>query len=154
MVFYLRFRRSYEHSVAKNEFLKKRLEDSNINLVKLQETHAQWEKEIVENDLAVQAKIKDLESKLEAVQVISESVLKDHSEIHAKFTSAKVEADRLNMKLLDAMNEITVCRNRAEVLSQSILDMKVKFRRAKEKLRKYKEKARSFYRQLTFASWG
>jgi predicted nucleic acid-binding Zn-ribbon protein len=68
MVFYLRFQRSYERSVAENEFLKKRLEDSNINLAKLQETHAQREKEIVENDLAVQAKIKDLESKLDAAQ--------------------------------------------------------------------------------------
>jgi hypothetical protein len=81
-------------------------------------------------------------------------VLKDHSAIHVKFTSAKVEANWLNMKLLDATNEIVVCHNRAEVLSQSILDMKVKFHRAKEKFRKYKEKAWSFYRQLTFASWG
>jgi hypothetical protein len=71
--------------------------------------------------------------------------------IHAKFTSARVEANWLNTKLLDVTNEMAVCHNRAEVLSQLILSMKVKFCRAKEKLCKYKEKAWSIYRQLTFA---
>jgi uncharacterized HAD superfamily protein len=153
MVFYLGFWRSYERSVAENEFLKKRLEESNINLAKLRETQAQREKEVVENDLTAQAKIRDLESKLEATQIIFESIRKDHLTIHAKFTFARVEADRLNMKLLNTTNEMVVCCNKAEVLSQSILDIKVKFRRAKEKLRKYKKKARSFYWQLTFSSW-
>ena len=36
---------------------------------------------------------------------------------------------------------------------KSNLDVRAKLHRAKEQLRKYKEKARSFYRQLTFASW-
>jgi hypothetical protein len=31
--------------------------------------------------------------------------------------------------------------------------MRARIRRAKEQLHKYKEKARSFYKQLTFASW-
>ena len=44
--------------------------------------------------------------------------------------------------------------NRAEALSKSTLELRTKFRWAKEKLRKYKKKAQSFYRQLTFASWG
>jgi hypothetical protein len=89
MIFYLRFWRSYERLVAKNEFFKKRLEDSNINLAKLQEMQAQRKKEIAENNLAVQAKIRDPESKLEAAQIISESVRKDHSVIHVKFISVE-----------------------------------------------------------------
>jgi hypothetical protein len=141
----LQVSKAYECSIAENEFLKKWLKDSNINLARLQESHARREKEIAENDLAVQAKIRDLESKLEVAHIITESVLKDHSVIRVKFTSAKVEANWLNMKLLDATNEMAVCRNKANILSQSILNMKVKFRRAKEKLRKHKEKAQSFY---------
>jgi hypothetical protein len=74
MVFYLRFQRSYKRLVTKNEFLQKRLEDSNINLAKLQEIQARREKEIAENNLVVQGKIRDLESKLEVAQIISESV--------------------------------------------------------------------------------
>jgi hypothetical protein len=154
MNFYLRFRRSYENSITENESLKKRLEDSDTNLARLQESYARREKEIAENNLAVQARIRDLECKLEVVCVISKSVLKDHLRIHTRFTSAKIEADRLSMRLLDATNEKAAFHNRTEILSQSILDMKMKFRRAKEKLHKYKEKAQSFYQQLTFASWG
>jgi hypothetical protein len=44
--------------------------------------------------------------------------------------------------------------NRAKALLKSILNLRAKFHRAKEQLRKYKKKAQSFYRQLTFASWG
>ena len=36
---------------------------------------------------------------------------------------------------------------------KSNLDVRARLRRAKEQLHKYKEKARSFYKQLTFASW-
>jgi chromosome segregation ATPase len=145
MNFYLRFRRSYENYITENESLKKRLEDSDTNLARLQESHARREKEIPENNLAVQARIRDLECMLEVVCVISKSVLKDHSRIHTKFTSAKIEADRLSMRLLDATNEKAAFHNRTEILSQSILDIKMKFRRAKEKLHKYKEKAQSFF---------
>jgi cell division septum initiation protein DivIVA len=117
MNFYLRFRKSYENSITENESLKKRLEDSDSNLARLQESHAKREKEIAENNLVVQARIRDLECKLKAACVISKSVLKDHSAIHTMFTSAKVEADRLNTRLLDATSERAAFRNRAEILS-------------------------------------
>jgi hypothetical protein len=83
-----------------------------------------------------------------------ECILKGHATTYGKFVSARKEANRLNTKLSDATNELVVCRGKVQTLSQSILAMKMKFRKAKEKLRKYRTKARSFYRQLSLASWG
>jgi hypothetical protein len=78
IIFYLGFQMSYERLVAENKLLKKRVEESHINLAKLQEMQLQREKEVAKNNLATQAKIRDLESKLEASQTISECILIDH----------------------------------------------------------------------------
>jgi chromosome segregation ATPase len=129
MVFYLGFWKAHERVIVENDLLKKRLEES-------------------------QAKIRDLESKLEASQTMSECIQKDHSTIYGKFIFAREEANRLTAKLSDATDEMVACRSKVETLSQSILNMKTKFRKAKEKLREYRMKAQSFYWQLTFASWG
>jgi lipid II:glycine glycyltransferase (peptidoglycan interpeptide bridge formation enzyme) len=135
---------SYGRLVAENNLLKKRLEESHTNLARLQETQSRREKD--EDNIAAQVRIRDLESKLEALQTIFEGILKDHSVIYVKFISAREETDRLNVRLLDVANEMAIYRNKVETLSQSV--------KAKERLREYKEKAQSFYRQLTFASWG
>jgi hypothetical protein len=58
------------------------------------------------------------------------------------------------VRLLHSTEEEGAHYTRVEDLLKSSLDVREKFRRAKERLRKYKEKARSFYKQLTFASWG
>jgi chromosome segregation ATPase len=129
MVFYLGFRKVHECVIAENDLLKKKLEES-------------------------QVKIRELESKVEASQIMSDCIRKDHSTTYRKFVFAREEAKHLPAKLSDVSKEMVVCRGKVETLSQSILAMKAKFRKAKEKLRDYKTKARSFYRQLTFASWG
>jgi chromosome segregation ATPase len=134
---------SYERSVVKNNLLKKRLEDSLINLAKFQETQSQREKEVAENNMAAQAKIKDLKSKFEALQTISECIQKDHSAIHAKFTFSREEADQLNTKLLDITNEMAVYHNKAETLSQSVLNMKMKFRKARKNCANIKKRLRA-----------
>lgn len=84
--------------------MKKKLEDSETNLARLQELHAQNEKELAKSKSAAQVRISDLEFKLVAVNVISESVIKDHLAIQAKFTFAKAKANlqirTLNIRLL------------------------------------------------------
>jgi adenylate cyclase len=117
MVFYLEFRMSYGRSVADNNLLKKRLEESHTTLPRLQEMQSQREKEVAGDNMAAQVKIRDLESKLEASQTISEGILKDHLVIYAKFIFAREETDRLNVRLLDTGNEMAVYRNKTETLS-------------------------------------
>jgi hypothetical protein len=117
MVFYLGFQVSYERSIAENNLLKRKLKESVNKLAELREAQSQREKEVAENNLVAQAKIRDLKSRLEASQTISECIRKDHSAIHAKFTFAREEANRLNAKLLDTTNEMLAQRSRAEVLS-------------------------------------
>ena len=141
IIFYLRFRRSYGRTIAENNLLKKRLEESQANLAELQKMELQREKEVAENDMAAWTKIRDLESRLEASQVISKEIRRNHSTVYGKFVSAREEADRLATKLLDVTQKMVICRNKAESLLQSMLNMKVKFRKAKEKLHEYKEKA-------------
>jgi hypothetical protein len=99
-------------------------------------------------------KIRELESRVEASQTMYECMREGHGIAYGKFVSAREEASRLNTKLSDATNELVACRGKVETLSQSILTMKTKFRKAKEKLHEYRTKAQSFYRQLSFASWG
>jgi chromosome segregation ATPase len=83
-----------------------------------------------------------------------ECMREGHAIAYGKFVSAREEANRLNTKLSDATNELVACRGKVETFSQSILTLTMKFRKAKEKLREYRTKAQSFYRQLSFASWG
>ena len=47
MDYFLKFRRSHEDFTAKNEILRKKLEDSEAALVKLRESHDQKEKELL-----------------------------------------------------------------------------------------------------------
>jgi hypothetical protein len=115
--------------VAENDMLRKKLEESQIT-------------------------IRELESRVEASQTMYKCIRKEHGTTYGKFISAREEASRLNIKLSDATNELMMYHGKIETLSQSSLAMKTKFRKAKEKLRQYKTKARSFYQQLSFASWG
>jgi hypothetical protein len=59
---------------------------------------------------------------------------------------AKLDSKALEVRISHSLEEAATQRSRAE-------GMRARLRRAKEHLHKYKEKARSFYRQLTFASW-
>jgi chromosome segregation ATPase len=127
MVFYLGFRKTHEQVVAENDTLRRKLEES-------------------------QVKIRELESKVEASQMMYECIRKEHGTTYGKFVSAREEANHLSTKLSDVTNELVMCCGKVETLSQSILAMKTKFRKAKEKLREYRTKARSFYQQLSFAS--
>jgi hypothetical protein len=129
MIFYLRFRETHEQVVAENETLRKKLDES-------------------------QTKIRWLESKAEASQMMYECFRKEHGTTYGKFISAREEASRLNARLSDVTTELGACRSKVDTLSQSLLAVKTKFRKAKDKLREYKTKARSFYWQLSFASWG
>jgi hypothetical protein len=99
-------------------------------------------------------KIRELESRVEPSQMMYECMWEGHGIAYGKFVSAREEANRLNTKLSYATNELVACRGKVEALSQSTLIIKMKFRKANEKLQVYKTKARSFYRQLSFASWG
>jgi hypothetical protein len=76
MIFYLGFRKTHEHVVAKNDLLKKKLEES-------------------------QVKIRELESKVETSQIMSKCIRKDHSTTYGKFVFAREEANHLNTKLSD-----------------------------------------------------
>jgi hypothetical protein len=129
MIFYFGFRRTHEQVVAENDTLRRKLEES-------------------------QMKIRWLESKVEASQMMYECFWREHGTTYGKFISAREEASCLNTRLSDVTNELEACRSKVDALSKSFLAMKTKFRKAKEKLREYKTKARSFYRQLSFASWG
>jgi chromosome segregation ATPase len=129
MIFYLGFRETHKQVVAKNETLRKKLDES-------------------------QMKIRWLESKVEASQMMYECFRKEHGTTYGKFIFAREEANRLNARLLDVTTELGACRSKVDALSQSLLAVKTKFCKAKEKLREYKTIARSFYRQLSFASWG
>jgi predicted RNase H-like nuclease (RuvC/YqgF family) len=77
--------------VAENDMLRRKLEES-------------------------QVKIRELESKVEASQMMYECILKGHATTYGKFVSAREEADRLNTKLSDATNELVVCRGKVETL--------------------------------------
>jgi chromosome segregation ATPase len=127
MIFYLGFRETHEQVVAENETLRKKLEES-------------------------QMKIRWLESKVEASQMMYECFRKEHGTTYGKFIFAREEASHLNARLSDVTTELGACRSKVDALSQSLLAVKTKFRKAKEKLREYKTKAWSFYRQLSFAS--
>jgi chromosome segregation ATPase len=129
MIFYLRFRETHEQVVAENETLRKKLDES-------------------------QTKIRWLESKAEASQMMYECFRKEHGTTYRKFISAREEASHLDARLSDVTTELGACRSKVDALSQSLLAVKTKFRKAKDKLREYKTKAWSFYRQLSFASWG
>ncbi|KAB8813785.1 hypothetical protein FH972_026741 [Carpinus fangiana] len=83
MVFYLGFRGSHERVIAENDLLKKDLEES-------------------------RAKIRDLESKLEASQIMSKCIHKDHSKVYGKFVFTREEANRLTAKLSDMTNEVAM----------------------------------------------
>jgi chromosome segregation ATPase len=129
MIFYLGFRKTHEQVVAENNVLRRELEEYKV-------------------------KIRELESRVETSQTMYKCMREGHGIAYGKFISAREEASRFNMKLSDATNELMECRGKIEALSQSILIMKMKYRKAKEKLQEYRTKARSFYRQLSFASWG
>jgi chromosome segregation ATPase len=121
MIFYLGFRKAHEQVVAKNDVLRRELEESKV-------------------------KIRELESRVEASQTMYECMREGHGIAYGKFVSAREEASHLNTKLSDATNELVECRDKVEALSQSILIMKTKFCKAKEKLQEYRTKAQSFYR--------
>jgi hypothetical protein len=78
MIFYLGFRETHEQVIAKNETLRKKLDES-------------------------QMKIRWLESIVEASQMMYECFRKEHETTYEKFISAREEASRLNARLLDEL---------------------------------------------------
>jgi predicted phage-related endonuclease len=83
MIFYLGFRETHEQVVAENETLKRKLEES-------------------------QMKIRWLESKVEASQMMYECFRKEHGTTYGKFISAREEASRLKERLSDITTELGV----------------------------------------------
>jgi hypothetical protein len=113
---------------------------------------------LAEDKSATQSRIHDLEIKLAAANVISKSLVKDHSTIQEELAFVKTEADlqlkALTVRLLEMIDEALAKYSRAEALVKSTFGLRIKFHLAKEQLCKYKKKAWNFYRQLTIASWG
>jgi hypothetical protein len=67
-----------------------------------------------------------------------------------KRVDAELQSKALTKRLAKTQDEAMAQYSIAE----SAFGLKRKFCRAKEQVRKYKKKAQSFYKQLTFASWG
>ena len=148
------------------------MEDFEAVLARLHESYAQREKELAlsreqiaslvtklaEDESEAQSRISDLEIKLAAANVVFDNLIKDHSTIQEELTFVKIEVDlqlkALIVRLLETTDEVVAQYSKAEALVKSTFDLKIKFRRAKEQLHKYKKKGWSFYRQLTFTSWG
>jgi chromosome segregation ATPase len=123
----------------------------------LGECIATLETKLAEDNSAAQARINDLEAKLAAANVKFEKAIQDNSDIQNELSSVNVRV-KLDLKALEVrishlLEESGAQYARTEDLMKSNLDVRAKLRWAKEQLRKYKENARSFYRQLTFASW-
>ena len=128
-----------------------------MELSLLGEQIAVLETKLAEDSLAAQGKINDLEVKLAAANARSKKAIQNHLDIQNELSAMKVRAElhlkALDVKLSHLIEEAGAQYSRAEDLLKSNLEVRVKFCRPKEQLCKYKEEARSFYRQLTFASW-
>jgi hypothetical protein len=90
-----------------------------------------------------QAKINDLEATLTANNTAIQNVQKELSSVKIQ---AELDSKALEVRISHSLEEAATQRSRDK-------GTRARLRRAKEQLHKYKEKARSFYRQLTFASW-
>jgi hypothetical protein len=93
--------------------------------------------------LEAQAKISDLEATIVANSAIIQGLQKELSSARIR---AKIESKASETRISHSLEEAAIQRGKAESL-------KTRLCRAKKQLRRYKEKARSFYKQLTFASW-
>jgi hypothetical protein len=101
------------------------------------------EAQLSRDALEAQAKISNLEATIVANNTTIQSLQK---ELSSAKIQAEIESKASEIRISHALKEASIQRGKAEVL-------KTLLHRAKEQLRKYKEKARSFYKQLTFASW-
>jgi hemerythrin superfamily protein len=90
-----------------------------------------------------QAKISDLEATI----VTNNATIQDlQKELSSAKIQAEIDSKASEVRISHSLEEAASQRNKAEGLKARLL-------RSKEQLHKYKEKARSFYKQLTFASW-
>jgi hypothetical protein len=154
MDYFFKLRRSQENDTSDNEFLRKKVEDSEAALALAQ---AQKEQELShlrthivaleirlsEDALVAQAKINDLEATLTANNMAIQNVQKELSSVKIQ---VELDSKALEVRISHSLKEAATQRSRAE-------GIKAHLHRAMEQLHKYKEKARSFYRQFTFISW-
>jgi hypothetical protein len=101
------------------------------------------EAQLSRDALEAQTKINNLEATIAANNVTIQSLQNELSSVKIQ---AEIESKASEVRISHSLEEASTQRSKAEVL-------KTRLCRAKEQLRKYKEKARSFYKQLTFASW-
>jgi hypothetical protein len=101
------------------------------------------EAQLSRDALEAQAKISNLEATIVANNATIQSLQK---ELSSAKIQAEIESKASEIRISHSLEEASIQRGKAE-------DLKTRLHRAKEQLRKYKEKARSFYKQLTFASW-
>jgi chromosome segregation ATPase len=180
MDYFFRLRRSQEDDTSDHELLRKRAEES-LNLLwaegarvggctysgsesKEQELEAALtlgtrrsknfpsrlkaraealEAQLSRDALEAQAKISNLEATIVTNNATIQSLQK---ELSSAKIQAEIESRASEIRISHSLEEALIQRSKAE-------DLKTRLHRAKEQLRKYKEKARSFYKQLTFASW-
>jgi hypothetical protein len=154
MDYFFRLRRSQEGDTSDHELLRKRAEEleNALTLARSQKeqelslltAHAEaLEAQLSRDALEAQAKISNLEATIVANNATIQSLQK---ELSSAKIQAEIESKASEIRISHSLEEASIQRGKAEVL-------KTRLHRAKEQLRKYKEKARSFYKQLTFASW-
>jgi hypothetical protein len=154
MDYFFRLRRSQEGDTSDHELLRRRVDEleNALTLAQSQKerelshmaTHAEALKAQLSRDtLEAQAKISNLEATIVANDATIQSLQKELSSAKIR---AEIESKASETRILHSLEEAAIQRSKAEGL-------KTHLHRAKGQLRKYKEKARSFYKQLTFASW-
>jgi hypothetical protein len=154
MDYFFRLRRSQEGDTSDHELLRRRVGEleNALTLAQSQKerelshmaTHTEALKAQLSRDiLEAQAKISNLEATIAANDATIQGLQKELSSTKIR---AEIESKASETRISHSLEEAAIQRSKAEGL-------KTRLHRAKGQLRKYKEKARSFYKQLTFASW-
>jgi hypothetical protein len=154
MDYFFRLQQSQEDDTSDHELLRKKAEELEAALILVRNQKEQElsllkarseasEAQLSWDALEAQAKI----SNLEAIVVTNNATIQSlKKELSSAKIQAEIESRASEVRILHSLEEATIQRSKAKGL-------KTHLHRAKEQLRKYKEKARSFYKQLTFASW-
>jgi hypothetical protein len=154
MDYFFRLRRSQEGDTSDHELLRKRVDEleNALTLTQSQKerelSHLAAHAEALETQrsrdtLEAQAKIGNLEATIIAKDATIQSLQKELSSVKIR---AEIESKASETRISHSLEEAAVQHSKAEGL-------RTRLHQAKGQLRKYKEKARSFYKQLTFASW-
>jgi chromosome segregation ATPase len=154
MDYFFRLRRSQENDTSDNELLRKRTEELEATLALVQNqkeqelSHLRARVDALKTQLSkdasvAQAKINDLEATITANNTAIQSLQKELSSVKIQ---AELDFKASEVRISHSLEEAAMQRSKVE-------GTRTHLRRAKDQLHKYKEKARSFYKQLTFASW-